>query len=226
MLIKTIKLTGEQVQLFRDNREEDIPIEVLKEYDLEEYVGWYITADTHGGDYDSEKGAMVDYPITLVSPKGESYETRGGYYVGCVGECYNDSSYEFDKETKESYVIVELSTNYADEFDVDSFWVTTRALYQKFLDILSKCGANINGECEIYFGTNEFITFCGLADLKESLSVKAISEECHHNLADTIGGSFGLIDIPDLIERYAGNIEDSELEEQIERFYEKLEELE
>lgn len=54
---------------------------------LEGWSNFYI--DTSLGDYDSEKGAMVDYLLSMDSPEGVTYEARAGYYTGSTGHCFN-----------------------------------------------------------------------------------------------------------------------------------------
>ena len=56
-------------------------------------------------------------------------------------------------------ILVKLNYCWADEFDVDSLWMTTEEEYKEFLDELQDCV--ISDEKEIYFGTNEFVSFSG-----------------------------------------------------------------
>lgn len=56
----------------------------------EGYEGWYICSDTDTGEFDSEKGSMYDYEISLFDEKEEYMgEAIGGYYNGPCGECFN-----------------------------------------------------------------------------------------------------------------------------------------
>ena len=50
-------------------------------------------SDTHEGSFDSEKGAMYDYPIYLtdVNTHETIWEGEGGYYTGPTGEVHNDT---------------------------------------------------------------------------------------------------------------------------------------
>jgi hypothetical protein len=50
----------------------------------------YIDADTDDGSFDSEKGAMYDFPITLYR-NGKEYEATGGYYTGQTGVIFDDT---------------------------------------------------------------------------------------------------------------------------------------
>jgi hypothetical protein len=80
-----IKLTAEQVEL------------LYNEENVEGFEGWYIDCDTDEGSYDSEKGAMYDFPIELYNPDGELVgETEGGYYTGGTGVEFDDSEYIFE----------------------------------------------------------------------------------------------------------------------------------
>ena len=45
--------------------------------ELKGWEGWQLESDTDKGKFDSEKGAMTDYPLTLTSPNGDIYKGRG-----------------------------------------------------------------------------------------------------------------------------------------------------
>ena len=59
--------------------------------------------------------------------------------------------------TMEYYLLVKLDMNWADEFDVNAFWVTTQNRYDQFLRTIIEYDFSDNDE--IYFGTNEWISF-------------------------------------------------------------------
>ena len=62
---------------------------LLGEETVKGYEDFLAEADHESGDFDSEKGAMYDYKITLVNQKtGEVYTARDGYYTGVTGDCF------------------------------------------------------------------------------------------------------------------------------------------
>ena len=56
-----------------------------------------------------------------------------------------------------NFVAVKLSHNYADEFQVEALWLTTRKEFISFLEELEK--RDISEFDEVYFGANEFFFF-------------------------------------------------------------------
>lgn len=62
-------------------------LEIFSSNDVHpEYPGLTFESDTDEGDFDSEKGAMYDYPVYLTNDDGETWEGSGGYYTGISGE--------------------------------------------------------------------------------------------------------------------------------------------
>ena len=98
------------------------------------------------------------------------------------------------------YILVTLDSNYSDEFDGPSLWVTTQENYDKFLEKLKI--KEINQDTEIYFGTNEYRIFDSLASLQEALSIKDISKEFYDGFCKYIGKEFGMISIVDILDHY------------------------
>lgn len=99
------------------------------------------------------------------------------------------------------YILVKLDYNWADEFDVKSLWVTTQDEYNAFLDKLSNF--DINDSCEIYFGTNECISFESYDELYNSLSERHVSKEFYDEFIKVVGSSeFGLISIRNILENF------------------------
>jgi len=82
-MITKITLQPDTIKKLRNQRYDENPKGVKG------FEGYTLDADTDNGDFDSEKGAMTDYKLTLVSPDGQVYIGRGGYYTGVTGECYN-----------------------------------------------------------------------------------------------------------------------------------------
>lgn len=82
---KTIKFTGEYLQKFSQNDGEN-----------PDFPNWYFSSNKNEGEYDSEHGAMVDYPLYMFNDEtGESYESVGGYYNEGAGECYDYTNTPF-----------------------------------------------------------------------------------------------------------------------------------
>jgi hypothetical protein len=100
----------------------------------------------------------------------------------------------------EYYILIKLAMNWADEFDVDSFWVTTQARYDRFLKTV--INFEFNDDDEIYFGTNEFVSFSSTDKLLSSLKVTPITKEFHDQLIAHFGEEYGLIYLT-RIEEYA-----------------------
>jgi hypothetical protein len=51
---------------------------------------WTLEADHDSGEFNSEKGAMCDYKLTLYNDKtNDVYVGYGGYYTGITGHCFN-----------------------------------------------------------------------------------------------------------------------------------------
>lgn len=98
--LKPIKLTEEQVEILYNNSECD-------EDDREEvpgFEGWTIDCDTDTGEFDSEKGSMIDYEICLYDKDGEFVGmATGGYYNAICGHQFEDLTfYPPEPETPES----------------------------------------------------------------------------------------------------------------------------
>jgi hypothetical protein len=89
-----------------------------------------------------------------------------------------------------NYLLIKLYFNYADEFDVESFWVTTQEVYNAFLKDLENYDLSENDE--LYFGTNEFISFESVEFLLNSLEITPITEEFFNQLLYNFGDDYGL----------------------------------
>ena len=100
----------------------------------------------------------------------------------------------------EKKLLVKLNYCWADEFDVEALWMTTEKEYNKFIDQLDKC--IINDGTEIYFGTNEYISFESTEELKESLSIQEVSDSFYDEFIYRIGKEYGLISISEILELY------------------------
>lgn len=103
----------------------------------------------------------------------------------------------------DKYLLIKYNGDWADEFDVDLLWVTTEEEFEQWKKELST--KDIDEYVEIYFGTNEFISFSSYEEIIENIEVSEISEDFYNTFIKLIGNSFGLIDLQDLPERYGEN---------------------
>lgn len=104
-----------------------------------------------------------------------------------------------------NYILVKLDYCWADEFNVNAFWVTTEEEFNKFTDLLSRY--NLTEDEEFYFGTNEFISFGSSQELVDSLKVEIISKEYYENLLNSFGSTYGLFDITRISEHIEYELE-------------------
>lgn len=104
--------------------------------------------------------------------------------------------------------------DWADEFGVESFWVTTQDRYDQFLRLM--IGYEWTKEDEIYFGTNEFVTFGSTDELLSSLKVTPITKEFYTQLLSHFGPEYGLVHITQFEDHVLYKIEEDE-EEKLEK---------
>lgn len=97
------------------------------------------------------------------------------------------------------YVLVKLNDNWEHEFEIEALWATTQDEYNTFKKQLSRVEMK---DKEIYFGTNEFVSFSSTEDFFNSLEIFAITKEFYNTFINIIGETFGLISIPDLLEHF------------------------
>ena len=98
-----------------------------------------------------------------------------------------------------NYLLVRLNSSWADEFDVEALWVTTSEEFKTWLEELDTCVVN---NVEIYFGTNESITFDSKEEIINSLIVTEITSTFYNQFIALIGETFGLINLKTLPEIY------------------------
>ena len=103
--------------------------------------------------------------------------------------------------TMEYYLLVKLDMNWADEFDVNAFWVTTQNRYDQFLRTIIEYDFSDNDE--LYFGTNEYINFESKEELFNSLVVTEITSSVHSFIIALIGKTFVVINLETLPEQYS-----------------------
>ena len=93
--------------------------------------------------------------------------------------------------TPEEYLLVTVDADYADEFDVCHAYAMTREEYDEHVKESKK---NIGfGGGDIYFGTNEEISFSSFSDYMSNISVQTISKEDYEAFNRMFGGDFGMI---------------------------------
>lgn len=107
-----------------------------------------------------------------------------------------------------NYVLIKFNANYSDEFDLESFWVTTEEDYDKFVKTAIKNKDNIRSE--YYFGTNEAIYFEDVDDLLNSFEKVIISKEFAEGLLDHFGEFYGTFPIGYLVESILFDPEEDE----------------
>ena len=89
------------------------------------------------------------------------------------------------------HLLINFSDNYADEFDLDGWFVTTKEVWEKFKqqeipeEQWHSCSPyrHSSGKCfEIYFGTNESIQYGSLEDYFSNFRLREISEQDYETL--------------------------------------------
>jgi len=93
----------------------------------------------------------------------------------------------------DEYVLVIVSADYADEFNVCQSYVMTKDEYDQAVETSRK---NLEGKryTEIYFGTNEAIEVDGFDDYMRNISVKSITKEDYDAYLRMFDGEFGMIE--------------------------------
>lgn len=91
----------------------------------------------------------------------------------------------------EKMLLIKFHNNYADEFDVDGFfvwpqskWEEHKTLATKYFEKVAKAAPpeenayrrSRGGEVEVYFGTNEQIIFSGIKDYLDSFKTTELTE--------------------------------------------------
>lgn len=76
-----------------------------------------------------------------------------------------------------NYVLLKLSPNYADEFDVYGFDVMLKSEFDEMCADMKAAFELTEEEIEIYFGTNEMVYFSDLDDVLRDVDVVDITQE-------------------------------------------------
>ena len=89
-------------------------------------------------------------------------------------------------------LLIKFQADYADEFDVYGFWVTTEKEWEKHKDYVAKLEAdgNITFPYEAYFGTNEALEFYNMEDYLRNFKVQEITDEQYNALVSLFGPSY------------------------------------
>jgi hypothetical protein len=92
-----------------------------------------------------------------------------------------------------SFVFVQLSHNYADEFDVDCCFVAPKPHFEADLEKIKEFFEKKSRAYEeFYFGTNEFLQFDNFNTFMNGVTVKECTEQFYDEFkALTGGGSVG-----------------------------------
>jgi hypothetical protein len=74
-------------------------------------------------------------------------------------------------------VLVKFYADYADEFDVKGFFITTQKKWDKHLEEVNTFFKDRTEPVEVYFGTNECIEYDSFEEYKECFTVTPITKE-------------------------------------------------
>jgi hypothetical protein len=97
---------------------------------------------------------------------------------------------------KDNYILIKFNCDYADEFDVYGFEISTRKKHNEYVDKLAGYPKMINAE--LYFGTNEVLEFDTVSDYMHCIDIKDITKEEYDSIERLFGRYFGIF--PDLLE--------------------------
>lgn len=93
--LKSIFLTSDQIEILYNNNELG---EDERDEEVPGFEGWTIDCDTDTGEYDGEKGSMIDYEIYLYDAEGNFMGSAiGGYYNGVSGHQFEDLTFELEE---------------------------------------------------------------------------------------------------------------------------------
>ena len=98
------------------------------------YPNFEYYSDRNKGHFDSEKGAMTDYPVFLTNGQ-DTWKSIGGYYTGVTGE-QHDYDLTFTKIEKEK-TLQESSKEFAKKI-FDFCKIDIDQLDPEYIDVLSE----------------------------------------------------------------------------------------
>ena len=88
-----------------------------------------------------------------------------------------------DNESK--YIFVTFESNYADEYDVSGALVMERIkLYEFFDRVIERRG---DKPFEIYFGSNEWLTYNNYVDFIQDFKIESITESQYESFISIVG---------------------------------------
>lgn len=74
-------------------------------------------------------------------------------------------------------LLVEFNDNWADEFDVEGWFVAEEEVWEKFIQALYDSPQKLDSGFELYFGTNEGIEYRNIKEYLKHFSVRTITDE-------------------------------------------------
>jgi len=98
----------------------------------------------------------------------------------------------------EKYYIVIYKTNWADEFDLESFQLFSE---KEWLEATDGIDRSSEEEYEISFGTNEYVITYPKEFFKE-ITVTELSLSRYNMIMNIIGESFGTVSITNVLEHF------------------------
>lgn len=87
----------------------------------------------------------------------------------------------------EKMLLLQYSCNYADEFDVEGFIVMSESDWEEHKAMAAKIFEKRGRSIEVYFGTNEDVSYYDLEDYMRSFVVKELTEAQFQVLKDLFG---------------------------------------
>lgn len=100
-----------------------------------------------------------------------------------------------------NYVLIKYEDNWADEFDIESLWFTTKENLNNLIKTV-KDSSNYkdNTELVVYFGTNASIIIFP-QNFISSLNILNIDTPVYNQLNHFLGEEFGIVSILHIFER-------------------------
>lgn len=93
------------------------------------------------------------------------------------------------------YFLIEQSCNWADEFDMNGFWLGESEDEEELIKSILKDFLEEHGDfpVETYFGTNEAMEFENENDYLATLSIREITKNEFNVINNVLGGSYGQV---------------------------------
>ena len=116
------------------------------------------------------------------------------------------------------YALIILKTNYADEFDLESFCILPLDYWVVVKNTLLQLDQD--KEYEFYFGTNEYVEL-SIKDLFENIEEFELSEFEESPIYDYLGEEFGTLSITNIIDSILESNGNEEVVSQLFNFLDK-----